>query len=126
MPKISPATKLGASAASLSAASLTENAVSPTAVKEPAAKGADRRRERRYVIPNQSVEIRIPPESQIIRALVVDVSKNGVGLIASDFINPGLQIMFSFGDQYVFARVRRCHPVESGFSIGASIRDVVR
>jgi hypothetical protein len=86
----------------------------------------DRRRERRYAIPNQRVDLRIPPESQIIEAHVVNVSKNGVGLVSRDYINPGLQIMFSFGDQYVFARVRHCKPVENGFAIGASIRDVVR
>ncbi len=86
----------------------------------------DRRRERRYTIPNQRVELRIPPESETIAAEVVNVSKNGVGLISQDHINPGLQIMFSFGEEYVFARVRHCKPVENGFSIGASIRDVVR
>ena len=86
----------------------------------------DRRRERRYPIPSQRVELRIPPESLVIEAHVVNVSKNGVGLVSRDYINPGLQIMFSFGDQYVFARVRHCKPVEDGFSIGASIRDVVR
>jgi hypothetical protein len=92
----------------------------------PTADTDERGTEPRYSIPNQSVDLRIPPESQIIRAQVVNVSKNGVGLISRDYINPGLQIMFSFGDQYVFARVRHCNPVEDGFAIGASIRDVVR
>ncbi len=86
----------------------------------------ERRRERRYSIPHQSVELRIPPESQIIEAQVVNVSRNGVGLLSRDHIDPGLQIMFSFGDQYVFARVRHCKPVEDHFSIGACINDVVR
>jgi hypothetical protein len=94
--------------------------------QETAVKPEDRRGERRYSIPNQRVELRIPPESRIIEAQVVNVSKNGVGLIAQHHINPGLQIMFSFGDQYVFARVRHCKPVENGFSIGACIRDVLR
>jgi hypothetical protein len=92
----------------------------------PAVRPQDRRGERRYDIPNQRVELRIPPESQIIEAHVVNVSKNGVGLITQDHINPGLQIMFSFGDQYVYARVRHCKAVENGFSIGVCIRDVVR
>jgi hypothetical protein len=92
----------------------------------PAVRPEDRRRESRYDIPNQRVELRIPPESQIIEAHVVNVSKNGVGLITQDHMNPGLQIMFSFGDQYVYARVRHCKPVENGFSIGACIHDVVR
>jgi hypothetical protein len=95
-------------------------------VQSPTADADERRRERRYSVPNQSVEIRILPESQVIRAQVVNVSKNGVGLISPDYIEPGLQVMFLFGDQYVFARIRHCKPFEDGFSIGATIRDVVR
>ena len=86
----------------------------------------DRRRERRYNIPNPPrVELRIPPQSHAIAADVVNISRNGIGLISHIYIAPGLQIMFLFGDQYVFARVRHCKRLENGFAIGASIRDVV-
>jgi hypothetical protein len=90
-----------------------------------AAREADRRKERRYAIPNQDVAIRIPPESRVIEAQVTDVSRNGVGLLSADSIDPGVQIMFSFGDQYVYARVRHCHPVVNGFAIGAAIRQMM-
>ncbi len=86
----------------------------------------DRRRERRYSIPHpQRVELRIPPQSNAIAADVVNISRNGIGLISRVHIAPGLQIMFLFGDQYVFARVRHCKQMENEFAIGASIRDVV-
>lgn len=86
----------------------------------------DRRRERRYAIPNPpTVELRIPPRSEVIAAEVVNISKNGIGLVSRVYITPGLQIMFLFGDQYVFARVRHCKPLENDYAIGASIRDVV-
>ena len=94
-------------------------------LQRPVVKPDERRRERRYYIPHPpSVEIRIPPQTEIIEAEVVNVSKNGIGLVSRDYITPGLQIMFTFGDQYVFARVRHCQPIENGFAIGAAIRDM--
>ena len=73
---------------------------------------------------SKRVEIRDPAESQVIEAQVTNVSRNGVGLVSKDFIDAGVQIMFAFGDQYVYARVRHCHPVENGFVIGAAIGDM--
>jgi hypothetical protein len=87
---------------------------------------SDRRGEHRYPISNPvSVQLKVPPASEIIEAQVVDVSKNGIGLVAKSHIIPGVQIVFRFGEQNVFARVRHCRPGEGGFVIGATIADVV-
>jgi hypothetical protein len=94
--------------------------------QETTAADSDRRGEHRYPISNPvSVQLKVSPANEIIEAEVVDVSRNGIGLVAKNYITPGLQIVFRFGEQMVVAKVCHCKPGESGFAIGAIIGDVV-
>jgi hypothetical protein len=86
----------------------------------------ERRREPRYAIPRgMKLEVRLPPDRSIVEAELRDLSLNGLGLVAQDFIAPGESITFPVGLEWVVAEVRYCRPEGTGFAIGAFICDIV-
>ena len=86
----------------------------------------DLRRERRHAIPRgMKLKVRISPQNVFVDAELRDISRNGVGLTSPRVIPPGASISFPFGSQRIFAQVRYCSSVGTGFMVGALILEVV-
>ena len=86
----------------------------------------DQRRERRYAIPRgMKLRVRTSGQDELVDAELRDISRNGMGLLSPRVIPPGASISFPFGSQQIFADVRYCCPVRTGFVVGALIREVV-
>jgi hypothetical protein len=71
------------------------------------------------------LKVRISPQNELVEAELRDISRNGVGLISPSVIPPGASISFPFGSQRIFAQVRYCSSVGTGFIVGALILEVV-
>ena len=86
----------------------------------------DQRRERRYAIPRgMKLKVRTPLREDVVDTELRDISRNGVGLLSTRLIAPGVAIVIPFGSQKIFAQVRYCAPTEAGFVVGAVILEVV-
>ena len=86
----------------------------------------DLRRERRHAIPRgMKLKVRTSPQNELVDAELRDISRNGVGLTSPRVIPPGASISFPFGSQRIFAQVRYCSSVGTGFMVGALILEVV-
>jgi hypothetical protein len=71
------------------------------------------------------LKVRISPQNELVDAELRDISRNGVGLTSPRVIPPGASISFPFGSQRIFAQVRYCSSVGTGFIVGALILEVV-
>ena len=87
---------------------------------------AERRSEPRFpVVRDITLRVWMPPDFEIIAGQVRDISRSGVGVITPSYVPPGSEIEFRVGDFQVFAEVRHCRRVDTGFVLGARINDVV-
>lgn len=90
------------------------------------ARGIERRREFRYPI---SAGVRVELRSDELRgpldAEVVNISKNGFGVIVAVYVAPHTGIVFQFGPKKVFANVRYCRKAPGGYEIGLLIAAVL-
>jgi len=104
-----------------------ETTLEPSSVKTPLLdRKSDRRDFPRYAIPNRFVvQLRVLPATEIIRAQIQDLSRDGVGLLTNVFIAPGESVTFPVGGDWVVADVRHCRPCEEGFVVGGMITDIV-
>ncbi len=86
----------------------------------------DRRVFPRYTIANKlAVELRVLPATEVIPAKIHDLSRDGIALVTSVFIDPGESVTFPVGADWVVADVRHCHPCEDGFVVGGVITDII-
>lgn len=86
----------------------------------------DQRRERRYAIPRgMKLKVRTSCQEEVVETELRDISRNGVGLLSTRLIAPGVAIVIPFGSQQIFAQVRYCAPSGCGFVVGAVILEVV-
>ena len=86
---------------------------------------ADMRRERRHTLPmGVKIKVQTSPQNKLVDAELRDISRNGVGFIAVGLIPSGTSINFPFGSQRIFAQVRYCCAVGTGFVVGALILEV--
>ena len=85
----------------------------------------DLRRERRYAIPRgMKLRVRTSGQEEVVDTELRDISRNGVGLLSTRLMAPGMAIVIPFGSQQIFAQVRYCAPTSTGFVVGAVILKV--
>lgn len=86
----------------------------------------DQRRERRYAIPRgMKLSVRTSGQDGLVDAELRDISRNGVGFLSPRIMRPGAPITIPFGSQQIFAQVRYCCSIGTGFVVGALILEVV-
>ncbi len=86
----------------------------------------ERRRETRYAIPGGvRLEMRAIDTPESIQAEVINISRNGFGLMANGYLAPNSSVAFQFGLKRIYASVRFCRQAATGFEVGLLIGAVL-